>query len=286
MYESLYEQLAEVEDRLWWHNARCRLMQLALSRFSFPPDATALDVGCGTGGSIRFLEQLAARVVAIDRSPKAVELAARKHPSADIRLGDANELARTFALESFDLVTLLNVLEHTWVQDEPSLLSQVWRILKPGGVTLITSAAFPVLARRHDRMAMSVRRHTLSQMWQFLDQSGFSCPVKTYFNMTSFPLAWLISRWDAWRGQVDAQGPLRELSVPPLLVNEGMKLLMTVERGLTRLFGRLPIGVTLLCVGQKLVRAKKFGFDGGASRSKIRGSGSTEDAQEPGTVGV
>ena len=42
-----------------------------------------------------------------------------------------------------------------------------------------------------------------------------------------------------------------ELTVPPPLVNDGMKLLMACERGLLRLGVRLPVGVSLLCVARK-----------------------------------
>jgi len=263
MHDVLYDQLAEVEDRLWWHDARRKLIRYILGKFTLPTNGVALDIGCGTGGSLSLLGEFAAKVIGFDRSPRAVDWARRKNPQFDVREGDANHLSSDFAPESFDLITLLNVLEHTWIPDEREILKQVFSLLKPHGVVLLTSAAFPGLARRHDRLAMSRRRHTIPVMQGFLRAVGFDHLQGTYFNMSSFPLAWLLARCDRNRpaaGKPACQSkpacrhsetPLRELSVPPRFVNHAMKLQMGIELFLTRTFGRLPFGVTLLCAATK-----------------------------------
>lgn len=251
MHDALYQQLAEVEDRLWWHAARRELIRTALRRFDFVARASALDIGCGTGGTLSTIREFAPRVIGLDRSPLAVEWARKKNPELKIIEGDATTVATQFPRSSFELVTLLNVLEHTWVRNEQDILRQVFEVLKPGGVVLVTSAAFPGLARRHDRMAMSRRRHRLPQMRGFLKGTGFEDIWGTYFNLSSFPIAWISACLDRLRRHGIESEPLRELSLPPEWLNTLMKGIMTVERTATRMLGRLPIGVSLLCVGRK-----------------------------------
>ena len=120
-----------------------------------------------------------------------------------------------------------------------------------GGVLVLTDAAFPCLYRRHDRIGMGQRRFRLGALRHLLQEAGFAWVVGHYFNAVSFLPAWLLARRDRWHDGRDPESTLAEFSVPPFLINNGMKLLMAGERGLLRFVGRLPFGVSLLCVGRK-----------------------------------
>jgi ubiquinone/menaquinone biosynthesis C-methylase UbiE len=100
---------------------------LAIVRASAPRDL--LEVGCGTGG---FAGRLAAqhpqaRLVAVDRSPRFVELTAAR----GIRAQVADATALPFRDDSFDLVAALWMLYH--VPDLDRALAEVRRVLRPGG---------------------------------------------------------------------------------------------------------------------------------------------------------
>lgn len=95
------------------------------------PDATVLDVGCGTG---RVTEALLAlvpdgRVLALDASPDMVELARR-------RLGDRAEVwcQDALALELDEPVdAILSTATLHWVPDHDRLWARLARALRPGG---------------------------------------------------------------------------------------------------------------------------------------------------------
>jgi SAM-dependent methyltransferase len=251
MQPSTFDQLAAVEDRLWWHESRRDLVRMYLNRIELPDDAAALDVGCGTGGSLGVLGEYASRVTGLEKSAHALGIARHKHRKADLREGDANRLADAFEAESFDLVTLFNVLYHAWITDEQDVLRQIHRVMRPGGILLVSDAAFPCLYRRHDRVILGERRYTLGGMRTLLESAGFKWMSGTYFNAVSFLPAWLLAMRERLRPSRDMEAPLGELHVPPWPINEGMKLAMAVERGFTRLFGRLPFGVTLIALCRK-----------------------------------
>ena len=251
MYDSAYQQLAAVEDRLWWHESRRALIRMMLRDVRLPSEVAALDVGCGTGGSLSLLSEYATRVVGLDLSPRALGIARRKHPAADLHQGNANSLAQYFSQETFHLITLLNVLYHEWIDDELAVLRQAYGLLKPGGVILVTEPAHKSLFRRHDRIDMGKHRYNLTTVRRFLEQAGFEWIRGTYFNGISLAPAWALARWERIRPDNNTEGTLGELRIPPFPINAGMRFIMACERTVIRILGRLPVGVTVLGLARK-----------------------------------
>ncbi len=91
-----------------------------------------LDLGVGGGRTIAFASRAAGRFVAIDYVPELVQVAQRRFPDVDIRVGDARRL--DFAPESFDLVLFsingIDAVSHT---DRGAVIREVRRVLRPGG---------------------------------------------------------------------------------------------------------------------------------------------------------
>jgi SAM-dependent methyltransferase len=87
-----------------------------------------LEVGCGTGElAERVQRELAAEVVAVDVSPRMVELARER--GLDARVGDVQQLP--FEGGVFDCAVAAWMLYH--VPDVPLALSELARVLRPGG---------------------------------------------------------------------------------------------------------------------------------------------------------
>ena len=94
-------------------------------------DKQVLDVGCGTGiGSSLMLEMGAKSVNAIDHRPEVLELARLKHAKQGLNFNCMFWEELDFPDDTFDIVTCLD--PNSPVTD-PNLLSQVRRVLRPGG---------------------------------------------------------------------------------------------------------------------------------------------------------
>jgi ubiquinone/menaquinone biosynthesis C-methylase UbiE len=90
--------------------------------------ASVLEVGCGMGElAERMLETLDAEVIAVDVSPRMVELTQAR--GVDARLADVQQLP--FADGEFDVVVAAWMLYH--VPDLDLGLREIHRVLRPGG---------------------------------------------------------------------------------------------------------------------------------------------------------
>jgi SAM-dependent methyltransferase len=98
-----------------------------------------LDVGVGAGRSTWLMQLLTADYVAIDYTPEMVVAASALHPGADIRLGDARDLA-DFPDGSVDAVMFSNNgIDALDDDDRQSALAEFFRVLRSGGI-LVYSA--------------------------------------------------------------------------------------------------------------------------------------------------
>lgn len=112
------------------------------------PDIHILDAGCGDG---RLLGELKKRgfsnLCGIDYSERAVSFARILLPSADIKVGDLADLP--YQDNYFDVVYIIETLEHIIPENIPIIIKNFNRVLKPGGKLIITvpSKNMPLLSK-------------------------------------------------------------------------------------------------------------------------------------------
>jgi SAM-dependent methyltransferase len=144
----------------------------------------ALDLGCGDGRLTAELD--AAELTAADVSPVALARAARRLPDAHIvELEPDAELP--FDDGSFDLVLCAETIEH--VRDVQLLLSEIRRVLRPGGTLALSTPANLPLGPLPDPLSPHLRflsRHSLRRL---LDQLGFEVASLRRRSGTLFALA-------------------------------------------------------------------------------------------------
>jgi SAM-dependent methyltransferase len=128
----------------------------------------ALDVGCGDGRlsaalDVRDLTVADVSRVALERArarlPEAVVV--ELDPDGPFPLGDAG----------FDLVLCAETLEH--VRDVQLLLSEIRRVLRPGGTLALTTPASPPLMRPPDPLSPHLRMLTRRSLRRLLEELGF-----------------------------------------------------------------------------------------------------------------
>jgi len=91
-----------------------------------------LDVGCGPGGFLKQLESCSFDAHGLEPVQEAVEAAQQ----AGLEVTRGNILTSALTPESYDVVTLWHVFEH--LKDPVPALNKLYRILKPGGILVMT----------------------------------------------------------------------------------------------------------------------------------------------------
>jgi SAM-dependent methyltransferase len=142
--------------RRLWHLSKFERVLSCLPRNEHQ---SLLDIGCFAGS---FLSMVGAdryeRQLGVDVLPAQIEYA-RAHYGTDFRRFRAIAgIADLEAIdETFDCVTLIEVIEHLAPELAALLLEQIWRKLAPGGRLVLTTpnyaSAWPLLERLLDRFS-------------------------------------------------------------------------------------------------------------------------------------
>lgn len=156
--------------------------RLAIRVLDLAPQVTdrplrIIDVGCGEGllaagvARVAAIRQTPVAYTGADLSEGALGLAREAVPSGVQWLnGDAEEVLRTQADDSHDVVVFKNLLHH--VSDPAALLTQASRVVGPEGRVVVVEArlgcpqflVFSGLAPRRERYFFSGARRNLSAM--------------------------------------------------------------------------------------------------------------------------
>ena len=91
-----------------------------------------LDVGCSTGIMANYFSDYFGQVVGIDIDEPAVQYARENFTKDNINFNMGNAMDIRYPKNSFDVVVCAHVYEH--VPDADSLMTEIHRVLKPGGV--------------------------------------------------------------------------------------------------------------------------------------------------------
>ncbi len=122
-----------------------------------PAPLSVLDVGCGPGQALDGLSRRQLHVHGIDVSPEMIAAASRRHPEDEYHVGDATALP--FADASMDVTLCLGVLEY--VPEPRQVLSELHRVLRPGGRLIVSFPNRMSVFRRLSRVETALERRLL-----------------------------------------------------------------------------------------------------------------------------
>jgi SAM-dependent methyltransferase len=107
--------------------------EAALQRLPLEPGQRVLDIGCGVGAFLRLVADRGAEPFGLDASEALIDLARRRVPRADLRVGDMEALPHD--ANTFDLVT--GFTSFFFANDIVAALREAGRVAKPGSPVVI-----------------------------------------------------------------------------------------------------------------------------------------------------
>jgi SAM-dependent methyltransferase len=232
------QAMLAADERHWWYRGRRRVLRAQLDRLALPPGARLLDAGCGSG---RTLDELArrGRVSGVDASPEAVAVA-RRRGHRDVRVADVAALP--FPDATFDLVTCLDVVEHT--PDDRATLAELRRVTRPGGLLVVTVPAYQALWSWHDVVNRHFRRYDRATLRAAARAAGWHVMADTHFNGLLLAPAAAVRLVQRRR----RAHPRSDLDLTPAMLDGLLELPLRLEARLVRAGVALPAGLSLLAV--------------------------------------
>src|SRR3989344_9671308 len=101
----------------------------------YSKDSIVLDLGCGPGDDTFEMAKYAKKVFGVDSSKRMLDYAKRKYPGINFIYSDATDTP--LENNSVDVVFSLGLLEY--IKNKEKLMREIYRVLKPGGVSVISS---------------------------------------------------------------------------------------------------------------------------------------------------
>ena len=240
MKKDEYRIMFEAEEQHWWYRGLRKISLQFIKKYAPTSILKVLDVGCGTGILTKILS-IDHDVTRIDYSEDAISFC-RMRELENVKQASANDLP--FDNESFDLVTCMDVLYHKGV-DAKKALSEIYRVLRPGGLFAINLPAFNFLYSSHDRAIETARRFTRKEVKHLLLETKLKILKLIYWDFFLFPV---VATTRLIRKRSDKE--TSDINVPTKIINEFLYFILRTEANLIRLTS-LPWGTSVFAVAQK-----------------------------------
>lgn len=242
-----YHKMHALEKKYWWFQGRRKVILDTLDQHVKGDTGggrpVILDIGCGTGMMLEDLKQMGS-ATGLDFSMVALEYC--KNRGIDT-IGRADVRNLPVKENSVDIITALDLIEH--IEDDHGLMDEFYRVLKPGGIAVMSVPAHKKLWSGHDVALHHFRRYEKPEFQQLVEGAGLRPRKYTYGMATAYVPAVLIRNYKKIRGQKDTGATTDEFPIPNWL-NGMLKKSVEVESLWLKRWN-LPLGLSLLCVAEK-----------------------------------
>ena len=145
-----------------------------------PKQGKNVDVGCGLGRYVRYLADRGYDIEGIEYNEETVRFVNQVAPDLNVSQGDALHLP--YAEGTLDGILSLGVVEHFPAGcEEP--LRELHRVLKPGGVMVITVPSFNIIRR----IKKAFYWHEFNHFLNPVSIAKRSCVIRTFFGKAPLP---------------------------------------------------------------------------------------------------
>jgi SAM-dependent methyltransferase len=244
-----YERSFAVEGDHWWFRAK-RALVLSLLRRYGGLEGRGVDIGCGTGGMLEALLPGGRGWVGVDAERLALTFCRKRGLP---RLVQGSGTALPFRAGAFDACLCLDVLYHRAVASDASALAECHRILKDGGLLVVTDSAFSWLRSAHDDAVHGQRRYTRRDLLERVRAAGFVPLFASYAYCLVFPA---VVGFRLARRLVGGRAGGSDVFPLPPVADRVLSGIQAVERTLIALTP-LPFGSSVVCVARKTREATR-----------------------------
>lgn len=252
MSEDILMDLAGIVRRHpWWH-ARARLTIRLLQKHGIHPPASVFDAGCGWGVNLDALEGEGYRATGLDISARCLKKLDR--PNRKLILADLTQPVPSDAPVA-DAVIALDVIEH--LDDDHAAVENLMRLVRPGGLLILSVPALPELFSEFDSIQGHRRRYLPATLRAACTHEGLEIRQITWWG------SWMVPLLRRRKGRSyaatcasPAQVYRKYLALPPFPGTLALRAAYRIEHPRT-LHGRTKTGTSLFCICRRNTASRR-----------------------------
>lgn len=244
-----FEKQFSIEDRHFWFVARRALVRCALEaalgeRERLGSGLRILEISCATGRNLLEFQDLG-ETLGVDWSQEVLPYCRRR----GVRVLRADAQSLPLRAGSCDVVLALDALEHL-TRDDLALV-EAFRVLRPGGIAVMTVPACPSLWSPHDEAFHHLRRYRGGDLQRLADAAGLRVERLTHYSSFLLPPLFVFRRLRSLLPARADEPPRSDfhLELPRPIVTL-LDWAYRLERALIRRVD-LPFGASLLAVARR-----------------------------------
>jgi len=238
---AFYEKQIKIERKHFWCVGRNNIILNFLSKVAKSKNVRILEIGCGEGNVLCFLEKDGYHVEGGDILLEGLEKSRSRTDSKLYRC----DISHLPFRNSFDIIGAFDILEH--IDDDIGALKSVNKALRENGAIILTVPAGKGLLPLE---TVHKRRYSKKELIDKLKKAGFKVNKISYYMFFLFPIV-LIVRWmkSLFLKEPDLDKGINELKIIPI-INDICIFLLFVERTMLK-YINFPIGVSLIVTAIK-----------------------------------
>ncbi|MBC7912963.1 MAG: class I SAM-dependent methyltransferase [Pyrinomonadaceae bacterium] len=183
-----YEAMATCETALWWYKCLHDYTINALKKNKVATNDAILDAGCGTGGLLKkIIAEEYSNLQGFDLSPDALEFASNA-TGLPLKLYDILEVSQHYEPNSFDVIISHDIICLLPEGKDALAISQLFRVLKPGGLLIMNLPALSAFKGTHDLAVGITKRYTKQSIRSLVGEYGKIESMVYWPFLLSFPV--------------------------------------------------------------------------------------------------
>jgi SAM-dependent methyltransferase len=242
-----FANIAQSEKDFWWYRGmRAIFFRMVEPYLAGRKIVRALEAGCGTGYFAHLLQtEHRWPLVPADVGWEGLQLARAMGVQRPIQ---TNVLELPFSAGAFDLVLSMDVLPHLQRGEDQQGISEMGRVLAPGGLLVIRTAALDILRSRHSEFVYERQRFTKGRLVDMVERAGVRVRRCTYANSLLMPIA--LAKFRIWE-PLTRQAPSSGVGHVAPWLDRLLYGALAAERAWLGTGLNLPIGQSLILIGEK-----------------------------------
>jgi SAM-dependent methyltransferase len=237
-----YLKLDRLEKEHWFYAGKREIVRYWIQKLHpLLPGSFLVDCGAGTGCFAAEMQSIC-NVLAVDDHEESLRIATANLGSEHVRRGSC--LALPVPEVSVDCLTALDVLEH--VENDSAAIAEFSRVIRPGGIVVITVPALQALWSDWDLSLHHWRRYNRQSFLRLLTHPLFALEHWNFINVLALPAIYLSRKLRAITG---ASGRAEDV-IPPKWLNVFLRKTFTGLANQEQV--RFPFGVGLLAVLRRI----------------------------------